>query len=29
MAMKKNPTVFLDISVDRNPAERMEIEVLY
>lgn len=27
MAMKKNPTVFLDISVDRNPAERMEIEL--
>ncbi|CAD5169710.1 unnamed protein product [Musa acuminata subsp. malaccensis] len=27
MATKKNPTVFLDISVDRNPAERMEIEL--
>ncbi|URE01925.1 Cyclophilin type peptidyl-prolyl cis-trans isomerase/CLD [Musa troglodytarum] len=27
MAMKKNPIVFLDISVDRNPAERMEIEL--
>ncbi|KAJ8506597.1 hypothetical protein OPV22_007483 [Ensete ventricosum] len=27
MAMKKNPIVFLDISVDRNPAERLEIEL--
>lgn len=27
MSKKKNPMVFLDVSVDRDPVERMVIEV--
>lgn len=29
MAKKKNPMVFLDVSIDGDPAERMVFEVLF
>lgn len=29
MSKKENPLVFLDVSIDGNPAEKIVIEVIY